>query len=84
VHLFPRVLNLFRALEADLIASVIDGEDAAQVGVTAAKEEPMYTSQDVHKSCALCLLLQSPLASSHSSSERTLAVASAIEQSAAP
>jgi hypothetical protein len=39
---------------------------------------------EVHKSPARCRRSQVPLASSHSSSERTLARASAIEQSAAP
>jgi hypothetical protein len=40
--------------------------------------------KELHKSCARCLRSQLPLASSHSSSERTLARARAMAQSAAP
>ena len=70
-------------VEADLVCAVFDGEDAAEVTVPAAKDE-LKNRQQFHKSPARWRRSQLPLASNHSSSERTLARAKAIAQSAAP
>jgi len=70
-------------VEADPICALFDGEDAAEVTVPTAKDE-LKNRQQFHKSCARWRRSQLPLASSHSSRERTLARARAIAQSAAP
>jgi len=70
-------------VEADLIRPVFDREHAAEMTVPAAKDK-LENRQQLHKSCARWRRSQLPLASNHSSSERTLARARAIEQSAAP
>ncbi len=72
------------AVEANLIGAVLDGEHTAEMSVSAAKDKLEYTEQNPHKSCARWRRSQLPFASSHSSSERTLARARAIAQSAAP
>jgi hypothetical protein len=71
-------------IETDFVGAVLDGEPAAQVTVPAAKDGLKNFHERFHKSCALCRRSQHPLASSHSRSERTLARARAIAQSAAP
>jgi len=71
-------------VEADLVCAVLNGEHAAEVAVPAAKDKLEYIEQEFHRSCARCRRSQLPLASNHSSRERTLARARAIAQSAAP
>jgi len=78
-----RTLKLSTALEADLVRSPLDREYAAELAVPAPEDEFENPQQRVHTSCAR-RRSQLPLASSHSSSERTLARARAIAQSAAP
>ena len=82
-HQLPGIWKFLTALDADLVCALLDGDDATQFMVTSKRKigDPMQKS---HKSSARCRRSQLPLASSHSSSERTLARASAIEQSAAP
>jgi hypothetical protein len=79
-----RQIEFAATIETDLICAVLDREDTAEVMMPAAKKELEHTPEKFHKSCARCRRSQLPLASSHSSSERTLARASAIAQSAAP
>jgi hypothetical protein len=71
------------AIKAHSIGTALDGEDATEVTVPTAKDE-LKNWQQFHKSCARWRRSQLPLASNHSSSERTLARARAIAQSAAP
>jgi len=78
-----RTLKLPSALEADLVRSALDGEYATELAVPAPEDEFENPQQRIHTSCAR-RRSQLPLASSHSSRERTLARARAIEQSAAP
>ena len=78
-----RKIELPATFEADLVGSLLDREYSAHLLVTAPKDESENPQQRFHTSCAR-LRSQLPLASSHSSIERTLARASAIEQSAAP
>ena len=70
-------------VEAHAVCAAFDGEDAAKVTMPAAKDE-LEDRQWLHNSCARWRRSQLPLASNHSSSERTLARARAIAQSAAP
>src|SRR5450755_3248952 len=72
------------AIEADLVCAVFDSEYTALVAVPAAKDKLKYVEQKFHKSCACWRRSQLPLASNHSSRERTLARARAMAQSAAP
>ena len=72
------------AVETDLVCTMLDREHTAQMTMPAAKKELEDAPEELHKSCARCRRSQLPLASSHSSRERTLARARAIAQSAAP
>ncbi len=76
--------NSLRTVEAHLVGAVFDGEDTAQVTMPATKNKLENPAQRFHQSCARWRRSQLPLASSHSSRERTLARARAIAQSAAP
>jgi hypothetical protein len=71
-------------IEADPVRAVSDREHTTQVTVPAAKNKLEETQDQFHKSCARWRRSQLPFASSQSSSERTLARAKAIAQSAAP
>jgi len=71
-------------IEAHPVRAVFDREDAAQVTMPAPKDKLENPTQRVHQSRARWRRSQLPLASSHSSRERTLARARAIAQSAAP
>src|SRR5260370_36167368 len=71
-------------IEADSVGAVFDGEHAAEVTVPAAKNKLKDTQEQSHKSCARWRRSELPLASNHSSRDRTLARARAIAQSAAP
>ena len=71
-------------VEADPVGAMFDREHAAEVTVTATKNKLKDTQEQLHKSCARWRRSELPLASSHSSRERTLARARAIAQSAAP
>lgn len=79
-----RQVELPSAVEADLVRAVFDCEHAAEVSVPAAKDKLEKGLQRFHISCDRWRRSQLPLASNHWSRERTLARASAIEQSAAP
>jgi hypothetical protein len=79
-----RQIEFASTVEANLVRAVFDREHAAEVTMPAAKNKLEDTQEKVHKSCARWRRSQLPLASSHSSRERTLARARAIEQSAAP
>ncbi len=72
------------AVEANLVRPVFDREYPADMTVAAAENKLEDTEEQIHKSCARWRRSQLPLASNHSSSERTLARAKAIAQSAAP
>jgi hypothetical protein len=72
------------AVETDSVGAVLDGEHSAHVFMPATKYKLEDSEQPVHKSCARCRRSQLPLVSSHLRSERTLARASAMAQSAAP
>jgi hypothetical protein len=75
-------VKFLSAIEADLVGPLLDREDAAQVTVTAAKDELDYTPQTVHRPCSR-LRAQIPFASSKFSRARTLLHAKAIAQPAA-
>ncbi len=79
-----RQIEFPSAVEADLIRAVFDREYPADMTVAAAKNKLEDSEKQFHKSCARWRRSQLPLASNHSSSERTLARAKAIAQSAAP
>ena len=83
-HQLPRVWEFVTTLEADLVRSFLDRDNAAQFVVVTAEGKLVNPKQQSHKSSARCRCSQLPFTSSQSSSERTLARASAIEQSAAP
>lgn len=72
------------AVEADFVRTMLNGEHTANMMMPAAKEELEEEQEKFHKSCARWRRSQLPLASNHWSSERTLARARAIAQSAAP
>jgi len=72
------------AVEADFVRTVFNREYAAEVTVATPKNKLVDTQEQFHKSCARWRRSELPLASSHSSRERTLARARAIAQSAAP
>jgi hypothetical protein len=72
------------AVEADAVRAMLDREHTAEVTVPAAKDKLEKSLQQFHTSCDRWRRSELPLASSHSSRERTLARARAIEQSAAP
>jgi hypothetical protein len=69
-------------IEADLVGPLLDREDAAQVTVTAAKDELDCTPQTVHRPCSR-VGSQIRLAFSQFSGVQTLLRAKAIAQSAA-
>lgn len=71
-------------VEADFVRAMFDREHTAEMTMPAAKNKLEDVEQEVHKSCARWRRSQLPFASNHSSSERMLARASAIAQSAAP
>jgi hypothetical protein len=71
-------------IEADAVGAMLDREHAAEVTVPATKNKLENTQEQFHKSCARWRRSELPLASSHSSRDRTLARARAIAQSAAP
>ena len=71
-------------VKADPVCAVFDREHTAEVTVPAAKGKLENPKQRSHQSRACWRRSQLPLASSHSSRERTLARARAIAQSAAP
>jgi hypothetical protein len=72
------------ALDANAVRAVPDGEHTAEVTMPTAKDKLEKGPQRFHTSCDRWRRSQLPFASNHSSRERTLARASAIEQSAAP
>ena len=76
-------IEFFSTIEADLVRPLPDCEHATQVLVMAPKDELEYPKHRVH-GYSDRLRSQLPLVSSHSSKERTLARARAMEQSAAP
>src|ERR1700690_3442622 len=71
-------------VEANPGRAIFDREDAAEVTMPAANYKLENPTQRIHQSRACWRRSQLPLASSHSSRERTLARARAIAQSAAP
>jgi len=77
-------IELLPTVEADLVCAVFDREHTAEVTVPAAKGKLENPKQWFHQSRVRWRRSQLPLASSHSSRERTLARARAIAQSAAP
>jgi len=79
-----RQVEFLSTIKADLVRAVFDRKYTADVTMPAAKNELIDIQQEFHKSCARWRRSQLPLASNHSSSERTLARAKAIAQSAAP
>jgi hypothetical protein len=83
MHRCPGIFQFLSTFEADPVGPPLDGENATQAAVTASKRRLQNPAQRFHKSRAR-LRSQELLASSQSSRERTLARASAIEQSAAP
>jgi hypothetical protein len=72
------------AVEADAVSAMLDREHATHVTVPATEKELDKRAQESYHSRARCRRSQLPFVSSHSSRERTLPRASAIEQSAAP
>jgi hypothetical protein len=70
-------------IEADLVRPLFDGEHATHMAVMTAKRELDDPMERVHRSWSR-LRSQVPLASSQLSKVVTLALAKAIEQSAAP
>jgi uncharacterized membrane protein len=70
-------------IQVDLVRPVVNREHAAKVTVVTAKGELDHPMQRVHRSWSR-LRSQLPLASSQFSKVVTLALASAIAQSAAP
>lgn len=72
------------AVEADLVGAVLNREHTAEVTVAASKHKLEKGLQQFHTSCDRWRRSQLPLVSNQPSSERTLARARAIEQSAAP
>src|SRR5579872_6055331 len=72
------------AVKADFVRAMLNGEHTAEMMMPAAKKELEEMQEKFHKSCARWRRSQLPLASNHSSSDRTLARARAIAQSAAP
>jgi hypothetical protein len=79
-----RQVKFTSTVEADLICAAFDREHAAEMMVPAAKDKFEKGPQQSHKSPDRWRPSRLPLASNHESSERTLARARAIEQSAAP
>ena len=79
-----RQVEFSSAVKADFISAMLNGEHTAEMMMPAAKKELEKTQEEFHKSCARWRRSQLPLASNHSKSERTLARARAIAQSAAP
>ena len=73
-------------IEADPVRAVLNGEHTAHVFVRQRNKNWKIPSTQLIKrqSCARCRRSQLPFVSSHASSERTLARARAIAQSAAP
>lgn len=72
------------AVEADLVRAMLNREHTADVTVAASEDKLEKGLQQFHTSCDLWRRSQLPLVSNQPSSERTLARARAIEQSAAP
>ena len=83
-HSHPGIIKLLAAIQADLVGPFLDREDSTLMPVTASENKMENSKWGLHKSSTLCRRSQFPLASSHSSSERMLARARAIAQSAAP
>ena len=79
-----RQVEFSSTVKAHPVRAVFDREHTAEVTVAASKNKLEDTQEKVHKSCARWRRSQLPLASSHSSRERTLVRARAIAQSAAP
>jgi hypothetical protein len=77
-------VELPSAVKADLVGAVFDREHTAEVMMPATKDKLEKGLQQCHKSPDRWRRSQLPLTSNQSSRERTLARASAIEQSAAP
>jgi hypothetical protein len=61
------------AVEANPVCAVFNREHTAEVTVPAPKNKLEDTQDQFHKSCVRCRRSKPPLASSHPSSERTLA-----------
>src|ERR1022692_594013 len=83
MHRCQGILTFSSALEADLISPVFDCEHATHPSVMAPERRLQDPEQRFHTSWVR-LRSQLPFASSQFRRERTLARASAIEQSAAP
>jgi hypothetical protein len=83
-HLSVRQVKFPATVEANFIRAVFNREHAAEVTMPAPKDKLEDVHQEFHTSCARWRRSQLPFASSHSRSERTLARARAIAQSAAP
>jgi hypothetical protein len=79
-----RQIEFSPAVKTDFVSAMLNGEYTTKMMMAAAKEELEETREKLHKSRACWRRSQLPLASNHSSSERTLARAKAIAQSAAP
>jgi hypothetical protein len=77
-------VELAPTIKADLICTEFDRKHTADMSVAAAENKLEYAKEQFHKSCARWRRSQLPLASNHSSSDRTLVRARAIAQSAAP
>ena len=83
-HPHPGIVKLLPAIQADLVSPLLDRKYTTLLPVMTSEHETENSQQRFHKSSALCRRSQLPFASSQASSARTLARASAIEQSAAP
>jgi hypothetical protein len=83
-HAGPRIVEFLSAFQTDPIRPLFDGKNATFPAMTTSKNKMENYEQRVHKSATLCRRSQLPLVSSQVRSERTLARARAIEQSAAP
>ena len=79
-----RQIEFPSTIEANFVCAVFDREYPADMTVAATENKLEDCEKQFHKSCARWRRSQLPLASNHSSSERTLARANAIAQSAAP
>jgi len=71
-HQRPRILELLSTLQADLVRPFLDGEHTTLSAVMAPEGKLENPQQEFHQSCARCRRSQLPLASSHSTRERTL------------
>jgi hypothetical protein len=77
-------IKFLSALQTNLVRPLLNSEHTTHLAMMTSEGKLKNPQQESHKFCARCRRSQLPLASSQSSSVRTLVRARAMEQSAAP